>query len=307
MGDRPPAGHYVRKAIEDEQLSRRHLPHIEKPESTYFVTFRVRKGELSPSERDQVLSACKYWHGAKMTLHCASVMPDHVHLLLTPLEEKTGRWVPLGELLKSIKNYSALQINRERGTHGSLWLDENFDRIIRNERDFHERWDYICQNPVTTGLVPEAEQYQWFWRSGCGYGELAGSEESTNLSDRPEAGPPDWSEAGPPVQTGAACCFIKHTNACGAAIEADRIESYRKAYLGDPNAAMGGILAVNFDVDAAFAEAVMETYRAGASRPERAGSSSRSGSRRHLTIKRLKSSEPERNGASACVCWPSAI
>jgi len=58
-----------------------------------------------------------------------------------------------------------------------------------------------------------------------------------------------------------AVCFIKHTNACGTATDADPIEAYRKAYRGDPNAAMGGILAVNFHVDATFATAVMETYQ----------------------------------------------
>ncbi|MEW6251746.1 MAG: bifunctional phosphoribosylaminoimidazolecarboxamide formyltransferase/inosine monophosphate cyclohydrolase [Planctomycetota bacterium] len=57
-----------------------------------------------------------------------------------------------------------------------------------------------------------------------------------------------------------ACCFIKHTNCCGARIGPDPIDVYAKAYLGDPNAAMGGILAVNFSVDVGFAEAVMETY-----------------------------------------------
>jgi len=56
------------------------------------------------------------------------------------------------------------------------------------------------------------------------------------------------------------CCFIKHTNACGVAVAADPLEAYRKAYLGDPNAAMGGILAVSFNVDAPFAETVTETY-----------------------------------------------
>jgi phosphoribosylaminoimidazolecarboxamide formyltransferase/IMP cyclohydrolase len=68
-----------------------------------------------------------------------------------------------------------------------------------------------------------------------------------------------------PWQTGptrtSSCCFIKHTNACGTAVHADPIEAYRRAYLGDPNAAMGGILAVNFDVTPEFAAAVMETYQ----------------------------------------------
>ena len=55
------------------------------------------------------------------------------------------------------------------------------------------------------------------------------------------------------------CIFVKHTNACGVGVADDPIDAYRRAYLGDPNAAMGGILAVNFTVDAAFAEAVMDS------------------------------------------------
>jgi phosphoribosylaminoimidazolecarboxamide formyltransferase/IMP cyclohydrolase len=69
----------------------------------------------------------------------------------------------------------------------------------------------------------------------------------------------------------AVCCFIKHTNPCGVGVAfarertpdacfAARLEAYRRAYLGDPNAAMGGVLACNFEVDARFAAVVMETY-----------------------------------------------
>ncbi len=57
------------------------------------------------------------------------------------------------------------------------------------------------------------------------------------------------------------CVFIKHTNACGVGISNDPKEAYRQAYLGDPNAAMGGILAVNFAVNKAFAETVMATLQ----------------------------------------------
>ena len=57
------------------------------------------------------------------------------------------------------------------------------------------------------------------------------------------------------------CVFIKHTNACGVGISNDPKEAYRQAYLGDPNAAMGGILAVNFAVDKVFAETLMATLQ----------------------------------------------
>jgi len=54
--------------------------------------------------------------------------------------------------------------------------------------------------------------------------------------------------------------FVKHTNACGVGIAANPADAYQRAYLGDPNAAMGGILAVNFNVTLDFAKLVMETY-----------------------------------------------
>jgi|CXWL01.1.fsa_nt_gi phosphoribosylaminoimidazolecarboxamide formyltransferase/IMP cyclohydrolase len=56
------------------------------------------------------------------------------------------------------------------------------------------------------------------------------------------------------------CTFIKHTNACGAGTARSPSEAYQLAYLGDLKAAMGGVLAVSFPVNAEFAEAVMTTY-----------------------------------------------
>ncbi len=65
----------------------------------------------------------------------------------------------------------------------------------------------------------------------------------------------------PAVYAAPTCVFIKHTNACGVGVAEDPIEAYRRAYLGDPNAAMGGVLAVNFKVDAEFAKVVMGTLQ----------------------------------------------
>jgi phosphoribosylaminoimidazolecarboxamide formyltransferase/IMP cyclohydrolase len=56
-----------------------------------------------------------------------------------------------------------------------------------------------------------------------------------------------------------ACVFIKHTNACGVGVAGDLVEAYRRAYLGDCHAAMGGILAMNRPVTREVAEAVMGT------------------------------------------------
>ncbi|MCH8966257.1 MAG: bifunctional phosphoribosylaminoimidazolecarboxamide formyltransferase/IMP cyclohydrolase [Planctomycetes bacterium] len=58
----------------------------------------------------------------------------------------------------------------------------------------------------------------------------------------------------------AVAAFIKHTNACGCGVAVEPLEAIRKAYLGDPHAAMGGILACNFEITEDIAGVVMEIY-----------------------------------------------
>ncbi len=57
-----------------------------------------------------------------------------------------------------------------------------------------------------------------------------------------------------------AVAIIKHANPAGCAIDDDLVAAYRKAYFGDVNAAMGGIVAVNRPVEADLASAITETY-----------------------------------------------
>ena len=74
----------------------------------------------------------------------------------------------------------------------------------------------------------------------------------------------DLSRAGTGPSAGLpryAAGVIKHTNPCGAAVADDPIEAYRKAYLGDPMAAMGGVLAVNFPVTVEVADAVLASLQ----------------------------------------------
>ena len=54
--------------------------------------------------------------------------------------------------------------------------------------------------------------------------------------------------------------IIKHANPAGCAVDDDLVEAYRKAYFGDVNAAMGGIVATNRPVTADLASAIAETY-----------------------------------------------
>ena len=57
-----------------------------------------------------------------------------------------------------------------------------------------------------------------------------------------------------------ACVIIKHANPCGAATGANLKEAYTKALSTDPEAAFGGIIAFNRELDAAAAEDVSKLF-----------------------------------------------
>jgi len=86
-------------------------------------------------------------------------MPDHVHLLLTPLQRSQDSWYSLRELLHSVKSYSAHLINRMRGSSGPVWQPESFDRLIRDDDEFHQKWNYMLMNPVKAGLASRPWEY----------------------------------------------------------------------------------------------------------------------------------------------------
>ncbi|MFN0135800.1 MAG: REP-associated tyrosine transposase [Phycisphaerae bacterium] len=274
-----------RTEVRGEKHRRRYLPHIEVVGRSYFVTFNTLNFTLAEPARDAVLSACRFWHDKKMRLHIACVMPDHVHLLLTTSKIDEHTAVSLETLMHSIKSFSAKEVNRVMGRSGPVWKQEYWDRIMRDEREFAETWDYIETNASRAGL---GDAYAWTWSSTFGFeeGDWVRGEDSGGdglEARRPKNGLEAHSTARPsggleahstaPVPDGqephsrqeypgslVTAVFIKHTNPCGVGISAEPIDAYRRAYLGDPNAAMGGILAVNFPVDAAFAATVMETY-----------------------------------------------
>ncbi len=143
---------------------RRRLPHYQKSDRPLFVTFRkLTRDALPEPARDLVLQHCLYEHGRRIDLHAVVVMPDHVHLLFTPLRDKAGWPILMHKIMKAMKGTSARDINKLRGVSGPLWQDESFDHVLRSEESLREKIEYIRMNPVRKGLVQEPEQYKWLW------------------------------------------------------------------------------------------------------------------------------------------------
>jgi putative transposase len=110
-----------------------------------------------PRVADMVVAAILYAADKLLfyDLHAFVVMPNHVHLLLTPT-------VPLPKLLKSIKNFTAKQANEMLSTTGStFWQPETYDHVVRNHDEFNRIWAYIERNPVRAGLAATPSDYCW--------------------------------------------------------------------------------------------------------------------------------------------------
>ena len=85
-------------------------------------------------------------------------MPDHVHLLFTPLENNRGEPFSLAEIMKGIKGVSANRINKLMKRKGQLWQDESFDRIMR-VGECQSKLEYIIANPINAGLASKPGEY----------------------------------------------------------------------------------------------------------------------------------------------------
>jgi hypothetical protein len=74
------------------QFYRRNLPRLQRDYKPHFVTFVTKlRWKLPPSAREITLSSCCHDHRNRYELYVAVIMPDHVHLILTPLVDETRR------------------------------------------------------------------------------------------------------------------------------------------------------------------------------------------------------------------------
>ncbi len=143
---------------------RRMLPHYQKAGRALFVTFcKLIPTPFTSDARTAILQHCLRDDDQRYQLHAAVVMPEHVHLLVTPLQDEEGWSYGLPAILKAIKGTSARSINKLLGSDGPVWQEESFDHVLRSQESLEEKLEYIRQNPVRRGLAKKPEDYRWLW------------------------------------------------------------------------------------------------------------------------------------------------
>lgn len=95
-----------------------------------------------PEVRRIVTDAFLFFNEKRYILHALVVMPNHVHVLLTPAEG-----YDVITTIGNIKSFTATKINKLLGKSGDFWQRNSFDRMLRCADDFQAKMDYIIHNP----------------------------------------------------------------------------------------------------------------------------------------------------------------
>jgi REP element-mobilizing transposase RayT len=102
-----------------------------------------------------VNDAIHHYNEFDYELHAWVIMPNHVHLLITPHTD-------VRLVLHTLKGVTARQANKQLGNTGQhFWHDESYDHAVTNQAQLHRITRYIDQDPVHAGLVASRADYQW--------------------------------------------------------------------------------------------------------------------------------------------------
>jgi REP element-mobilizing transposase RayT len=145
---------------------RRQLPHLQYDDRQHFVTFCTdHRWALPERVRQTVLDCCLHDNEEKFDLRIAVVMPDHVHMIFTPLINQQAMEVySLAEIMDAVKGTAAHKINKMLCRKGRVWQPESFDHVVRSSENLDAKIEYLLQNPVRLGLVDEWTNYPWLWK-----------------------------------------------------------------------------------------------------------------------------------------------
>jgi len=130
------------------------------PPGTYFLTFstwqRRRLFVVEHYSRLFLQTLYHYRREGRYFLHAFVLMPDHVHVLLTPAKDVT-----IERAVQLIKGAYSHALGTLIGRNSEVWQRGFTDHRIRDDKDFAHHQNYIHQNPVVGCLVLNASEYRY--------------------------------------------------------------------------------------------------------------------------------------------------
>ena len=135
------------------------IPRLVIPDQPHHVTQRGnRRGQTFFEEDDYALY--KYWlreaaQKAQANIWCYCLMPNHVHIIITPSDED-GLRRTFAETHRRYTGY----INARMRVTGHLWQGR-FGSAVMDEEHLANAVRYVSLNPVRARLVERAKDWPW--------------------------------------------------------------------------------------------------------------------------------------------------
>ena len=123
---------------------------------TFFVTTvtYARRPIFHDNHLAQLLVDVLFHYRSRYLLHEFVVMPDHVHLILTP-----DMTLSLERAAQLIKGGFSFRIGRE--SKMEIWQPSFTNHRIRDNDDYARHRAYVRNNPVKRGLVLNAGEFPY--------------------------------------------------------------------------------------------------------------------------------------------------
>ncbi len=102
----------------------------------------------------QLLTDLAADHG--VSLHAWVLMPDHIHLLLTPLREGA-----LSAFMQAVGRRYVQAFNRRHGRRGTLWEGRYRSTVLEPEPWLLRAMVWMDSHPWRTGLAPQTGAHPW--------------------------------------------------------------------------------------------------------------------------------------------------
>jgi putative transposase len=130
------------------------------PGTSYFVTTKCGQGRslFQVTEVAEILlnTLFHYRDSGAYLLHEFVIMPDHLHLMLTPNSETS-----LEKTVQLIKGGSSHRIHKARGGKMEVWQVGFHDWTMRDLDDWKAKANYIYMNPVKALLCERPEDWPY--------------------------------------------------------------------------------------------------------------------------------------------------
>lgn len=138
------------------------LTHRTLPGWTYFVTTKGWQGvsvfQVQEIADIVVSKLLEYREGGNFLLHEFVLMPNHLHLILTPAPS-----VSLEKVMQLIKGGSSFEIHRLRGSKMQIWQPGFYESRVTDWVDYQKKADHVRFNPVVGKLVVKPRD--WLYSS----------------------------------------------------------------------------------------------------------------------------------------------